>query len=68
MYWREKAAMQLFPCFFKINCLKIQISAREMEIKMFNLYNKKTKKIVSSIIVVLLVLAMVIPTIASFLY
>ena len=35
--------------------------------KMFNPYNNKTKKIVSAVIVIILVLAMVIPTIASFL-
>lgn len=32
---------------------------------MFNMYNKKTKRIVSGVIIVLLVIAMVIPTIAS---
>ncbi len=31
---------------------------------MFNFHNKKTKRVVSSIIIVLLVLAMVIPTLA----
>lgn len=35
---------------------------------MFNFFNKKSRKIVSGVIVVLLVLAMIIPTIASFLY
>lgn len=35
---------------------------------MFNIYNKKGKKIISAVIIVLLVLAMIIPTIASFLY
>ena len=35
---------------------------------MFNPYNKRTKKIVSATIVILLVLAMIIPTIASFFY
>ena len=31
---------------------------------MFNFHNKKTKRVVSSVIIVLLVLAMVIPTLA----
>lgn len=35
---------------------------------MFNFSNKKSKRIVSAVIVILLVLAMIIPTIASFLY
>ena len=35
---------------------------------MFNPYNKKTKKIVTTSLVILLVLAMIIPTIASFFY
>lgn len=35
---------------------------------MFNFSNKKSRKIVSGVIVVLLILAMIIPTIASFLY
>lgn len=35
---------------------------------MFNFSNKKSKKIVSAIIVIFLVLAMIIPTIASFMY
>ena len=32
---------------------------------MFNFHNKKTKRIISAIIVILLVLAMVIPTLIS---
>ncbi|WP_347501072.1 synaptobrevin-B [Clostridium sp. chh4-2] len=32
---------------------------------MFNFSNKKTKKIVSSVIIILLVLAMIIPTLAG---
>lgn len=35
---------------------------------MFNFYHKKSKKIVSGVIIVLLVLAMIVPTIASFMY
>lgn len=35
---------------------------------MFNFSNKKSKRVVSAVIVILLVLAMIIPTIASFLY
>ena len=34
---------------------------------MFNLYNRKTKKIISSIIIVILVLAMIVPTLLYFL-
>lgn len=34
---------------------------------MFNIHNQKTKKIISSVIIILLVLAMIVPTIASFL-
>lgn len=33
---------------------------------MFNFHNQKTKKIVSSVIIIILVLAMVIPTLLSF--
>jgi hypothetical protein len=33
---------------------------------MFNLHNKKTKRIVSSIIVIIIVLAMIIPTLTYF--
>lgn len=32
---------------------------------MFNFHNSKTKKVVSSVIIIILVLAMVIPTVAS---
>lgn len=32
---------------------------------MFNFHNSKTKKVVSSVIIIILVLAMVIPTLAS---
>jgi len=35
--------------------------------EMFNFHNKKTQKIISSIIIVILVLAMVIPTLLSLL-
>lgn len=35
---------------------------------MFNFHNKKTQKIVSSVIIVILVLAMIIPTLVSFFY
>lgn len=31
---------------------------------MFNFYNKKSKKVISSIIIILLVFAMIIPTLA----
>ncbi len=34
---------------------------------MFNLYNKKSRKIISSIIIVILVLAMIVPTLLYFL-
>ena len=34
--------------------------------KMFNFYNKKSKKVISGVIIILLILAMIIPTIASF--
>lgn len=34
---------------------------------MFNLHSKKTQKIISSVIIVILVLAMIIPTLLSFL-
>lgn len=33
-----------------------------MEIVMFNIYSKKSKRIISSVIIIILVLAMVIPT------
>ena len=36
-------------------------------IKMFNLNNKKTQKVISSVIIILLVLAMVVPTLLYFL-
>lgn len=32
---------------------------------MFNFYNKKSRKIISSVIIVILVIAMIIPTLAS---
>lgn len=35
---------------------------------MFNFHNRKTQKIVSSVIIVILVLAMIIPTLVSFFY
>lgn len=35
---------------------------------MFNMHNKKTKRRVASIIVILLALAMIIPTLAYFVY
>lgn len=35
---------------------------------MFNFHNKKTRKIISAVIIVLLILAMIIPTIASLMY
>ncbi len=35
---------------------------------MFNFHNKKSKKIISGIIILILVLAMIIPTIASLIY
>ena len=34
---------------------------------MFNFHNKKTQKIVSSIIIIILVLAMIVPTVLSLL-
>ncbi len=35
---------------------------------MFNFYHKKSRKTISAVIIVLLILAMIIPTIASFMY
>ena len=35
-------------------------------VTMFNIHNSKTKKMISSIIILILVLAMVVPTLASF--
>ncbi len=35
---------------------------------MFNFYHKKNKKVFSVIIITLLILAMIVPTIASFMY
>ena len=35
---------------------------------MFNFHNKKTKRIISSVIIVILVMAMVLPSVVSLLY
>lgn len=35
---------------------------------MFNIHNKKTKQIISSIIIIILVLAMIVPTLAAIVY
>lgn len=35
---------------------------------MFNMYNKKSKRIVSGVIIIVLVIAMVLPMLASVLY
>ncbi|MEG1847902.1 MAG: hypothetical protein RRX92_03985 [Lachnospiraceae bacterium] len=37
-----------------------------VETAMFNMNHKKTKQIISSVIIIILVLAMVIPTVVSF--
>lgn len=35
---------------------------------MFNIHNKKTKQVISSIIIIILVLAMIVPTLAAIVY
>ena len=38
------------------------------EVYMFNMHNRKTKKIISSIIILLIVIAMLIPTLSYFIF
>lgn len=45
--------------------LKVQINKQYPEgVRFMNFYNKKSRKIMSSIIIIILVLAMVVPTLA----
>ena len=41
---------------------------RQEDLRMFNLHNRKTKKIISSIIIILIVIAMFIPTLTYFIF
>ena len=45
-----------------------KINIKEEGEKMFNLHSKKSKKIISTIIIILLVLSMTLPTILSIFY
>ncbi len=45
--------------------LKVQVNSRYLEgAESMNFYNKKSRKIMSSIIIIILVLAMIVPTLA----